>query len=1078
MGINWAAIEEELGKESGSLSGYSLTAGQAAVPAYLSSQGKAIEAYGDIAGIDTPNVSEFARQQEAEFGKFQEQYPGSILDTDSPGKWWEEKATVNSLNQIVPYLGYTTSAILQALPYAPAKLLGKVIGTGTFASQYNSNYTDTLQEHTERAGRELTDAEKAWVGVVSGGVVALDRLVPAKLGKDTVKKFGGVGGLKASREQIIKRLRTARQSLGKSLREGGAYAGKRFSQEAATEAAQKALQIGTSQDPGYLFTPEGGKSIVDEAAIAGPTAGILSTPQSILAGTAHNRDIARARGEANTFNKIQQTIAKDLYDSTGIKTSDYNPKNDQVKNWIDIPESAESNLTRLSNWTEKKTNVNPIESIKDIAKVAAFKAPSSLLEARDAQKTGKGYSLWDNIIKKMMPVGSFSGESGDVKDFTQRKDYWHSVFYKDISDILDRLAPSKPGQLTQPKIKKELNDYIRGYLDGKIKGRRPDLIPNKDMDTIRAKLDEVGQKLKTEADAGFINNYLHKPVSAESVKANRGGFIKSLLASSKIAYDRSTKEDKSNFIYQEDETKALENATRIAAEIAQGRDPLVQTSRYIRQLRKDKKSGRPRESFEKARSLEWANLDDSFREQDISVVLEQYLSKAATRVTSIEAFGVDGKGLHKQLRELKKLGATQDQVNKTWDIYDALHNVYRRDVSEQEDRWRGVSKGLTTVAAVTHLGLATLSSLSEVVWIGERAGLRSMFKTLPSAFKYTLQGIRRGTTGKHLGRSEGNKVLANLGFNLNPMMNERLDQLFSADRNAMLSMYFRSPFGMFLTQWTNFNRNWAAQAGMATMNRRAKGLVNGSIDPMDKRRLLNELKENGISLNEFKQLADLSKDDKGNININMVDDAYLSKDFIREDGTKTRVKDVIHPWVHKLVTEVIVHPTATNKPLWMSDPTLSAIAQLKSFPIVFGNTVVKRLYRKLKPSACSADFGLAMSAIASIAAAMAVAQIGEEIKAAIKGQESEATWIDIGNTAGLFGAGGILIGSKYGDLTSSVLGPSLDALVNKGFGDIIAPVTRGENDMTDIPVDLGEWLISGVKGALGASGHLMFGEDE
>ena len=46
-----------------------------------------------------------------------------------------------------------------------------------------------------------------------------------------------------------------------------------------------------------------------------------------------------------------------------------------------------------------------------------------------------------------------------------------------------------------------------------------------------------------------------------------------------------------------------------------------------------------------------------------------------------------------------------------------------------------------------------------------------------------------------------------------------------------------------------------------------------------------------------------------------------------------------------VVDEVIMTPNAVNKPLWMSNPILSPVAQLKGFMMVFGNTVGMRFYK-------------------------------------------------------------------------------------------------------------------------------------
>jgi len=1076
VGLNWAQLEEETDNFG------SLSASGAALPSWKKSQAQGIEAFGDILDWDLPEVTEFRQGQDDILKGFRSRFPEGLFKTEDKLGWWEEKATLNSMNQIVPYLGYTASAILGVIPHPATQIVSKLVGGLTFATQYNANFADTLQEHEERAGRPLDAQEKAWAGVVSGLVVALDRLVPGRLAKDTVNKFGGMKGVMGSRKAIEKALNQTKQKLNQSLFKGAKYVGKRTGTEFATEAAQKVLQIGSSQDPSYLTTPEGFESVVEEGAVAGPTAGILSTPTSVLEATAHNREIAQAGRAAKRFNQMQKQAKADIFDETGI-SEEVNP--------IVIPETSTGIIKKGTDKIKKATGFDLETLGSKFGDIAAFRPSTELVRARNRQTRGKEFSLFNQIVQKFIPVGSFSGEKGleGGQNFFQRRDQYHGQLYKDINEIFNRIAPTKRGQLTPPRLSEEQNDYLNEMMENRSrikKNERPDLISQDDLINISTGLDKAGFLLQEHTGSNFAENYLRNPISREKVTANKEGFVNVLIASSKAAYFKSKAKDKSAMVYQpNDVAGTLQRAQAIAEEIIQGRDPFTTTSKQLRELLKFNRRGKGKEGFEKNRSLEWQGVTNDFRERDATKVIEQYMSQVATRVASAQTFGNDNANkLQKLLEELetsddKDNRITQHEIDRIWDMYDAVHGVYRRDVSPGEQQWRLASKALTTVGAITHLGFATISSLPELVWIAERTGFVNMLSTIGPAFKYTRQGVKQGLSGNKLEYTEGNRVLANLGFNLNPAMNERLDQLFATDRNAILSMYFRSPFGAFLTQWTNFNRNWAALSGMAMMNRRAKGLVNDSIDPTDRQRMMNELKETGITLDEFKTLAELSKDEKGNININMLDDNYLNKKMTRSNGTITDVRSVLHPYVHKIVNDIVINPVATNKPLWMSDPSLATIAQLKTFPIVFGNTVMKRILRKLNPNQCSPDYGLAVSAIGAMAAAMAVAYTGEQIKQAIRGQDRDVTWVDLGNTAGLFGPYGMLAGGKYGDFSTTLMGPALDALINKSYSEFILPfLDEDGGGIAEANENLWDWSKSALISSAGVTGELLVGEEE
>jgi hypothetical protein len=1061
--------EEELSRfrKSVGTSSASITAGQAAPHAYALNQLQGAQALGEIGGFDTTTLDQYRAQQEQALSHYQPRLQ-SLFDAknlDEGVEWWKDQAMLNSMNQIVPMLGYVAGGILQAVPYVPAKILGKIITGTTFATQYNANLGDTLSEHEERAGRKLSTQEKMWAGGVSGLVTALDYLTPGKVSKDVVKSMGGMKNVIKTRSKLIKELKVTRQSLSKSLATGTKYASGIAGREFVTEGAQKAVQIGTSVDPGYLGTTEGVQSVVQEGLAAGPTSAIISSPQAVMEGGAHNRGINRARQQAKSFNREMLEADADIFEKTGIDPKDFNKLE-----ITDIPERG-----GLSGAIAKKSKEWGLTSIGEtIGDVGVFKAPMEIKRLRDNATTGEDYSRLNNILQSFLPTGSSSGEAQKTLNFDALKSTLHGELLADVTEILNRYSNKKFAGLGAPVLSPEANKQIKDAMENrKSISSSVGPVSRTDLELIAEKMDEAGVLLRKSTKSGFVENYIQKPVSVDNVKNNKEGFIQSLLESSKTAYYKSTKkaDEKTNFIYQpNDEVGNRERANNIATDIIEGRDPNIVSSKFIKDQAKDKK-GKEKESFEKSRSKEWENLADEFRESDVGRIIEGYLSKAATRVASAETFGAkNADKLQGNINALSKSGAIdQEGINKVWDLYDAVHNVYKRDVSKAQSDLRKVSKVATQVTAITHLGLATLSSLSELAWVGERVGFGNMLLTLPAALNYTRKGVKKGLGGKPMTESEGWQTLANLGLNLNPHVNDRLDQMFSTDKSSILNAYFRSPFGMFLTQWTNFNRNWAAQAGMTMMNRRAKGLVNGTIDPMDERRLRNELKENGITLNEFKQLADLSRDEKGNININIINNDYLSKEVTKDNGTTTRVRDILVPWVHKIVDDVVVHPKAHNKPLWMSDPSFAMIAQLKTFPIVFGNTVVKRLLRKLNPNTCSPDFGLALSVIGGIAAAYALAMLGEEIKSAIRQQDPrDVGWVDAGNMTGLTGAAGLIAGgAKFGDLTSSLIGPSYDA-INTAATKLINPFLEGEP--LDAGVNLIEWFGSAVDSSLGAAG--------
>tara|TARA_R110002167_G_scaffold24577_2_gene86208 strand:+ start:1252 stop:4683 length:3432 start_codon:yes stop_codon:yes gene_type:complete len=1129
-----------------------LSARKAALPQWLQMQSEGAENLGDIFSLESDALTSFAERQRKAMTGFKPRYPERLLQSEKPFEWWKEKATLNSMNTVIPMLGFAVGSVMQAIPHPIAKLLGKTINFTTAATTYNANFADTLQEHQELAGRELSRAEKIKAATVAGGVTYLDLLTPVKGARSTsrmiVKTFGN-GGLDATRKSLVKLVNTNRQSLIKSAGKGSKYLAGLVGTEMATEAGQKALQIGTSVKPGKLLTSEGMQDMLEEAVVAGPTVGMIGTPSAIGVGAEFNRDLKTGRRLAKNFNANEKArVGMEAIQSGELgKLGNI----DEAADLVDIPEGKgftppiKLGALALNKKIDDKFGFDALKFGKDSLRTMAFKAPSVVLEARNRQTTGHNYARLNDILQMFIPPGDSSNETKIRNSFQQEKDSVTGEILERTSAIIDQLAKHKWFGLGGRTLDPAINTYLRDRLKGvgpndQVKSKEKAVaelrqakpgVTKKEIDTLEAAREVFREdlnrafELMNSSDTGlsvaYRKNYLHNPVSREEVRKDRQGFIDALFDSTMIEERKRTEKKNSKFygvrfkpdgtIVSEDpmmefrwkdfSEKQYQKVEQIARDIIDGRDPTIADSKFLKDLiEKDVDSadreGQGRKDFEKYRSKVWERIPDKFREKDLGSILEQYLQRAGTRVASARTFG--GKNADKltgHLKELMKVSVdpetgknvsaiTKDEAEHIWNMYDASHNVYKKKTTEAGERWRKFSKLGTTVGAITHLGLATFSSLPELLWTGERAGWKNVVKSIPDAWNFARKGAARGINKKNE-RSEGAKSLARLGFNLNPEVNERLDQLFSTDRSQWLSGYFRSPFGAFLTQWTNFNRNLAVQAGQRMMNDNANNWSKKT--SIERNRWTRQLKEQGLTVEDWKQIMQAATDPKTQV----VNIDILNNDFLNSRITKTRktlgketneirIRDVMMPWMHKIVEDVVVQPNPSNKPLWMSNPDFGMIAQLKTFPIVFGNTVVKRLLRKLNPKQCSPDFGMALSVIGTVAGAYAVAYVAEQMKSSIKRSDPRDLGIISGaNVIGLTGAFSLLGGAQYGDLSTSIMGPSLDAVINKGFGDFFGPMLDDADFGKGVDNLMGT-LSDGVLGSLGPIGLNIKGlmEDE
>lgn len=1070
-----------------------LTALQASMPQWLSMQSTGASTLGDMFGLDTETIKQFGETQEKALEGFRYKRPERLLETKQPVEWWKERAALNSMNTVVPMFGFAVGNLMKAMPHPLAKVIGSGIHWGTMAMTYNTNFADTLEEHEQIAGRELTPSEKQKAALVSIGVSALDLLAPIKGAKATsnlIAKTFGKGGVQNTRNVLQKLVKTNRDSLLKQVGKGASFSGKLIATEMGTEAGQKALQMGTSVDPGKIGTSEGMQDILEEAVIAGPTVGIVGAPGAVGVAREQNRDISTAQRLAKQFNR--DLLRKESPDNTT-----------KAKGLIDIPEN-DSDFKKLAKqgnaFIKKVTGVDVKEIGETTVRGAAFKPLAPIIKLRNEATTGAEFHAANNLYQMFAPTGTYSGEQKTGDNFFSVKETKTGEYLGRVTDILNKYATTfaMTGNFGK-RFDPDVNDYLIQAIKGEpITANLPTHINKSEIDAdvrfIKSILAKAHKDLKSSGVAiGWVENYLTNPVSKDAVRNNVEGFVKVLMEASKRGWEKSFAAGPAKTQWKP-YTEA--EARRIADEIVNGIDPNILTAREALKIVEDREAMK-KPGFEKSRSAAWEFVDEvaeemglgSFREQNVERVITEYLQKAATRVASAQTFGDNASLLEKELKTLVKAGnLTLEQRNKVYDVYDAAHNVYKRDTSKNV---LAASKVATTVGAATHLALATISSITELAWVGERAGFSHMLRTIPKALRYSLEGARKGFPRKYVPRGEMQIAMATLGFNIDPRVNERLDQIFATDHNAVLNAWFRSPLGGFLTQWTNFNRNWAAQAMISNINSRANARIKGNISDVEKGRLDSELKENGISYEEFDAIVSKFRGADGVVRVDITNDTILDE-VLRTDtvlvrpeqkGKKAKkakytdrditVRDKLIPWLHKVVDDVVVHPKATNKPLWMSDPKLAIIAQLKTFPIVFGNTVVKRLLRKLNPKQCSPDYGAAIGAVGGIAMAYGLVHIGETMKAAIRQTDFEAPGMrETLDRAGLTGAFGLVAGAgrfHQGAVTS--LGGTAIGAVDRAWKDIITPMYTGvpEEKMEAFP-NLIDWLAESADGALGPIG--------
>ena len=144
----------------------------------------------------------------------------------------------------------------------------------------------------------------------------------------------------------------------------------------------------------------------------------------------------------------------------------------------------------------------------------------------------------------------------------------------------------------------------------------------------------------------------------------------------------------------------------------------------------------------------------------------------------------------------------------------------------------------------------------------------------------------------------------------------------------------------------------------------------------------------------------------------------------------------------------------------MSDPNMMLISQLKSFPILFGNTIARRINRKMNPSECTPDFMGKMGTLSAVATAFALAGLAMAVKDAIRGIEDEKGVLDY------VGAIGVPL-VDTASVTGYVAGPAaalVDNFARSSFGSD-APAAATAEEMFEL-------LLKATVGVIGSEAIL------
>ncbi len=422
-----------------------------------------------------------------------------------------------------------------------------------------------------------------------------------------------------------------------------------------------------------------------------------------------------------------------------------------------------------------------------------------------------------------------------------------------------------------------------------------------------------------------------------------------------------------------------------------------------------------------------------FLEDNLYDILNEYFMNGVRTVEFTRSFGRGGRGFLEMyesiVKEVREAGGLLDNVesDRMFDLVNALHGNYGQFSSR-------VGQTLSSAATVTQqiltLPLATLTSVVEPFIGLSRVRTTSWIEGFGKALKAQSNRTIRSIMTHH----KADKLAAEteeLGLVIDAALGEHLGAVFGGEVNGkklnkVSATFFRANL---LQQWTSFVRTGAFESGKVDIIKNLKLLADPELPDFRRTAIETDMKTLGIDMN-----AGIAWVNQG---------ADVAKPFYKE----------LQEGALRYTNEVMVHPDATNRPIFFSSPKTSIFNQLLSYPIVFSNTVMHNWYKGMARGNAyyKTQHGLktaAAMAMMYMASDFATSwrehiQWGPEGNPNKRNQTQSERSFEVLNRAGLMGPAQLLTdaytATEYGsDAVSSRMGPTV-SLINqyfKGFANL------------------------------------------
>jgi len=890
-----------------------------------------------------------------------------------------ETLTATALPSLAPAAGgyALASTILSFIP-ATAGISLAVRLAGLLVPSYLSS-SGEIYKKSKDLGAAEDDASKAAVvgGLASGAVesfgagVLVNAAVKAVGKKGLLDYFAKDVGEEVAEELIENGIKAGNvgtfKKVTNTLGRGAKGFGKGAVTEGGTEAVQQAIAIGAANEAADTFdkldSAEVTNEIIDAAALGifggGPVRGLTEA----LAPLTKRQAVIKA-----------EELDKEIDDFPTLA-------NEQE---TDLDTRLQSGFTTAAQ--DRKSNRIIDELSKMVARSVSYLQPLSNRSETGARFVNDMSNFW---VDTNPEIGNATRQVQDIL-YDVKKDFripFTSLLPKEINDAIAKQL--RYGErASNPKVA-EVADRLREVLGDVRRDDQGNVILDKNNKPI-ATGGLYKELVDSGVDIGFIDNYLTQlykiPMTGLGRSKAKKEFIR-ILQKNNYKNPNEILENiiNHNGVYTPDEGVTLFEDFKTESDI-----PIVE------------------QSFEKPRGLDpqtVRELDEAgLVERNVIGLMGKAIIGAKKRVKLQQLKNRYGD-------KAGEMGATPDEIDRVRDIFKSLQNNYKPFSSKSHGKILGpVYQFLNTAGYLVTLPLAGITSLSEPLIMLSRVSPKNALwgaiqgvklggiKTARSWFpKMKTEGmtaqLERSMNGllqtadlalndavRDIGDLSINKKITDTFFRANMLAQVTQVSRYMAfaatqrqiqeDIQTLQKAEIKG--GKPTTTVTNAKRRLKEQ-GLGNIFKNKASVtdknVNAKIDELEK---LREEYDNIKNIKGKNRFHTANKQKKIRKEFRSSNQGRRLRQLTRELGSKKKVeemsnRDEILDWadkfgqegvevteppiitkaIGKTVDEIIMTPNVVNRPLWMSNPWLSPVAQLKGFMMVFGNTVGTRLWREV-----------------------------------------------------------------------------------------------------------------------------------